>query len=170
MPLEQPPQVPLAYAQPLGQFTHTLFFQHSFRNQSKRAGYRCRCSDPGRGSRRALRTATQAGAKTCRGGSGRVGKEPAVTAQRDPCGTDGPAINAGGAHPGKKAAVEAGVPTGYRPVACLGIKIHGVIIHAAPGRVWPFSDLDNLFPGRILDRSPPPSRNGQLVVQYCPYF
>src|SRR5204862_4993362 len=90
---------------------------------------------------RELRPAAQARPVTARLRGRRAGEEAAVLALGRLDGAHRAAINARGRDRYKKAAVEPGVARFERPVTDAGVENHERIMSAAPGLVWPFSDI-----------------------------
>ncbi len=139
---EQPPQLPLADAQPVGQAVDVRLVERAGLDQAERAGDRVRGAAPGGEVRRGLRPAAQAGAEAgalCRRG-GRV--EAHVLALRGARRADRPAVDAGGLHPHEQPAVEAGVAGGKRAVAGVVVHIHAPKMGRPAPDVSRFSDLN----------------------------
>ena len=139
---EQPPQLPLADAEPVGQGVDVAVVERAGLDQDERAGDGVRRAAPGAEVRRGLRPAAQAGAKARllrRRGGGIEGHVLALGRARR---ADRAAVDAGGLHPDEQAPVEAGVAGFKGAVAGVVIEIHATKMGARRHLVSRFSDMD----------------------------
>jgi hypothetical protein len=130
MPVKQPPQLPGADAEPVGQSFDIVFIEAAGLDQRQRARHGIGRAAPERQLRRDFRPAAQAGAEACllRRRRGRV--ERHVLEFRRACRADRPAIDAGGLDADEQPPVETGIARRYRAVAGDAVHIHHGIYRA----------------------------------------
>ena len=124
MLLEQPPQLPLADAEPFGQRidARALAVERAVRDQGKAARDRVRRAAPRAEVGRRLRPAAQAGAEAGLLRRGGAGEEAAILELGGARRADRPAIDPGRGDADEQAPVEARVAALQRPVAGTGIE------------------------------------------------
>ncbi len=155
---KQPPQLPLADAQPPGQGADAgLLIQAALGDQAQRPRDRVRSAAPGPLPRRRLRPAAQTGPKPGRLGRGGGGKEPTILRLGRAGRTDRTAIDPGRGDADKDPPVEPRVAGLQDAIAMGGVKRrHDGTIPRSTRRVSPFSDVIGW--ARPLEPSPHSSR------------